>query len=119
MSSYRPWARVMEGIFKEEMFHIAHGDNWMKRLAADPESKPKMQAAIDRWFPRTMNIFGRANSPKNKIYRELGLKVRDNQEVREAFAADLGGRLIEFGLRVPEWQPDWGKIPEEAVFAAG
>ena len=66
-----------------------------------------------------MNIFGRANSPKNKIYRELGLKVRDNQEVREAFAADLGGRLIEFGLRVPEWQPDWGKIPEEAVFAAG
>lgn len=119
MSSYRPWARVMEGIFKEEMFHIAHGDNWMKRLAADPETKPKMQAAIDRWFPRTMNIFGRANSPKNKIYRELGLKVRDNQEVREAFAADLGGRLIEFGLRVPEWQPDWGRIPEEAVFAAG
>ncbi len=119
MSSYRPWARVMEGIFKEEMFHIAHGDNWMKRLAADPETKPQMQGAIDKWFPRTMNIFGRANSPKNKIYRELGLKVRDNQEVREAFAAELGARLVEFGLRVPEWQPDWGKIPEEAVFAAG
>ena len=119
MSSYRPWARVMEGIFKEEMFHIAHGDNWMKRLAADPGTKPQMQAAIDKWFPRTMNIFGRAKSPKNIIYRELGLKVRDNQEVREAFAAELGSRLIEFGLRVPDWEPDWGKIPEEAVFAAG
>lgn len=119
MSSYRPWARVMEGIFKEEMFHIAHGDNWMKRLAADPETKPQMQAAIDKWFPRTMNIFGRAKSPKNIIYRELGLKVRDNQEVREAFAAELGARLIEFGLRVPDWEPDWGRIPEEAVFAAG
>lgn len=119
VSSYRPWARVMEGIFKEEMFHIAHGDNWVKRLAADPETKPKMQAAIDTWFPRTMNIFGRANAPKNRLYRELGLKVRDNQEVREAFAAEVANRLSEFGLRMPEWVPDWGKIPEEAVFAAG
>jgi len=119
MSSYRPWARVMEGIFKEEMFHIAHGDNWVKRLAADPQTSPKMQAAIDRWFPRTMNIFGRANTPKNRLYRELGLKVRDNQEVREAFAAEVATRLREFGLRMPEWVPDWGRIPEEAVFAAG
>ncbi|MPZ22822.1 MAG: hypothetical protein GEU28_04630 [Dehalococcoidia bacterium] len=119
MSSYRPWARVMEGIFKEEMFHIAHGDNWVKRLAADPETKPKMQAGIDRWFPRTMNIFGRANTPKNRLYRELGLKVRDNQEVREAFATEVKQRLDEFGLQMPDWQPDWGKIPEEAVFAAG
>jgi ring-1,2-phenylacetyl-CoA epoxidase subunit PaaA len=119
MSSYRPWARVMEGIFKEEMFHIAHGDNWVKRLAADPEDRPHMQAAIDRWFPRTMNIFGRPDTPKNRLYRELGLKVRDNQEVREAFAAEVGQRLEEAGLRMPEWQPDWGRIPEEAHFAAG
>jgi ring-1,2-phenylacetyl-CoA epoxidase subunit PaaA len=109
----------MEGIFKEEMFHIAHGDNWVKRLAADPDTKPKMQAAIDKWFPRTMNIFGRANTPKNKLYRELGLKVRDNQAVRESFAAEVKERLDEFGLRLPEWKPDWGKIPEEAVFASG
>lgn len=119
MSSYRPWARVMEGIFKEEMFHIAHGDNWVKRLAADPETKPQMQAAIDKWFPRTMNIFGRANAPKNRLYRELGLKVRDNQEVRDAFAAEVAERLGAFGLRMPEWVPDWGKIPVEAEFAAG
>lgn len=118
-SSYRPWARVMEGIFKEEMFHIAHGDNWVKRLAADPSTRPQMQSAIDRWFPRTMNIFGRANAPKNRLYRELGLKVRDNQAVREAFATEVAGRLAEFGLAMPEWVPDWGKIPEEAVFAAG
>ena len=119
VSSYRPWARVMEGIFKEEMFHIAHGDNWVKRLAAHPATKPKMQSAIDRWFPRTMNIFGRPNTPKNRLYRELGLKVRDNQEVREAFAAEVATRLREAGLRMPDWAPDWGRIPEEAVFAAG
>ncbi len=119
MSSYRPWARVMEGIFKEEMFHIAHGDNWVKRLASDRATAPHMQDAIDRWFPRTMNIFGRANTPKNRLYRELGLKVRDNQEVREAFAGEVGSKLSECGLRLPEWVPDWGKIPEEAVFAAG
>ncbi len=119
VSSYRPWARVMEGIFKEELFHIAHGDNWVRRLAADPERKPHMQAAIDKWFPRTMNIFGRANAPRNKVYRELGLKVRDNQDVREAFAADLGRLLGSAGMHLPDWQPDWGRIPEEAQFATG
>jgi ring-1,2-phenylacetyl-CoA epoxidase subunit PaaA len=118
-SSYRPWARVMEGIFKEEMFHIAHGDNWVKRLAGHADSKPRMQAALNTWFPRTMNIFGRANTPKNKLYRELGLKVRDNQAVRESFAAEVKERLDEFGLEMPEWRPDWGKIPEEAIFASG
>ncbi|MCC6381224.1 MAG: phenylacetate-CoA oxygenase subunit PaaI [Dehalococcoidia bacterium] len=119
VSSYRPWARVMEGIFKEEMFHIAHGDNWVRRLAADPETKAPMQAAVDRWFPRTMNVFGRPQTARNRLYRELGLKARDNQEVREAFAADVGTMLRTAGLRLPAWEPDWGAIPEEAVFAAG
>jgi hypothetical protein len=39
--------------------------------------------------------------------------------VRESFAAEVKERLDEFGLRLPEWKPDWGKIPEEAVFASG
>jgi ring-1,2-phenylacetyl-CoA epoxidase subunit PaaA len=114
-SSYRPWARVMEGIFREEMFHIAHGDSWVKRLAQDPKTHDEVQAALNKWYPRTMNIFGRPNSPRNKIYRRLGLKKRDNHEVRLAFANEVRQRCQEFGLDVPPWTPDWGKLPEEAA----
>ncbi|MHB8571504.1 MAG: 1,2-phenylacetyl-CoA epoxidase subunit PaaC [Candidatus Dormibacteria bacterium] len=113
--SYGPWMRVMEGIFKEEDMHIAHGDAWVERLSKDPKTHDATQEALDRWFPRTMNIFGKANSPKNKIYRRLGLKARDNQEVRDTFANEVYARCDEYGLRHPEWNPDWEKIHEEAV----
>jgi ring-1,2-phenylacetyl-CoA epoxidase subunit PaaA len=113
-ASYRPWARVLEGIFKEEKFHIAHGDNWVKRLAQDPKTHDATQAALNKWYPRTMNIFGRPNSPKNKIYRELGLKKRDNDEVRRAFAQEVADRCKENGLVEPDWKPDLSKMPMDA-----
>jgi len=111
--SYKPWADVMEGIFKEEAMHMAHGDWWVKKLASDPATKGKAQEALNVWFPRTMNIFGRANSPKNKIYRRLGLKKRDNDEVRQAFAAEIAEKCGKFGLDVPAWSPQEKHMTEE------
>ncbi len=111
--SYKPWADVMEGIFKEEAMHMAHGDWWVKKLAADPKTRGPAQEALDRWYPRTMNIFGRADSPKNKIYRRLGLKIRDNDEVRQAFAAEIKAKCAEFGLQVPHWVPETQRMSEE------
>ncbi len=113
-ASYQPWARVLEGIFKEEKFHIAHGDSWVKRLAQDPATHDAAQAGLNKWFIRTMNIFGRPNSPKNKIYRELGLKKRDNHAVRLAFAQEVAERCKENGLKAPEWVPDWDNLPMDA-----
>ncbi len=109
-ASYQPWARVLDGIFKEEKFHIAHGDNWVKRLAQDSQTHAAAQAALNKWFIRTMNIFGRPDSPKNKVYREIGLKKRDNHDVRLAFAKEVADRCNENGLTVP----DWDKIPMDA-----
>ena len=113
-ASYKPWARVLDGIFKEEKFHIAHGDNWVKRLAQDPKTHAAAQASLDKWYIRTMNIFGRPDSPKNKIYREIGLKKRDNHAVRIAFANEVAERCKENGLRLPEWKPDWDNLPWDA-----
>ncbi len=76
--------------------------------------RPDDLAALDKWYPRTMNIFGRANSPKNKIYREIGLKKRDNEAVRQAFAQEVRERCKENGLIVPDWKPDLSKMPMDA-----
>jgi ring-1,2-phenylacetyl-CoA epoxidase subunit PaaA len=112
--SYGPWARAIEGIFKEEKFHIRHGEHWVKRLAQDPATREEAQATFAKWYVRTMNIFGRPGSPKNQRYRTLRLKLRDNDEVRQAFAAEVEGLCREFGLDVPDWQPRWDRLPEEA-----
>jgi len=112
--SYGPWARAIEGIFKEEKFHIRHGEYWVKRLAENPATHDEAQATFDKWYVRTMNIFGRPGSPRNQRYRELGLKVRDNDEVRQAFAAEVAGLCTAIGLHVPAWTPRWDQLPEEA-----
>lgn len=111
--SYKPWCDVMEGIFKEEAMHMAHGDQWVKKLAADPKTRDKIQAALDVWYPRTMNIFGRRGSSKNKIYRKLGLKKRDNDDVRQAFSKEIHEKCAQFGLKVPEWKPEEKRMTEE------
>ncbi len=113
-ASYGPWVRAIEGIFKEETFHIRHGEYWVKRLAEDPATRDEAQATFDKWYVRTMNIFGRPGSPRNQRYRELGLKVRDNDEVRQAFAAEIAGLCEKVGLHVPVWKPRWDQLPEEA-----
>ncbi len=114
-STYGPWRREIDRIFKEELTHVAHGDYWVKRLALDPKTKPEIQAALDRWWPRVMAIFGRPSSRKNKRYRELGLKHRDNDDVRQTFAKEVRAKAESWGLKVPEWIPEWQKVPEDSV----
>ena len=41
-------------------------------------------------------------------------KLRDNDEVRGAFAAEVKELCDQFGLTVPEWKPVWADLPEEA-----
>jgi ring-1,2-phenylacetyl-CoA epoxidase subunit PaaA len=112
--SYGPWVRAIEGIFKEEKFHIRHGEFWVKKLSDDPATRPEAQATFNKWYIRTMNIFGRPGSPKNQVYRRYRLKLRDNDEVRQAFAAEVAGLCAKFGLEVPPWKPVWEQLPEEA-----
>ncbi len=112
--SYGPWARAIEGIFKEEKFHIRHGEVWVKRLAEDHETHDEAQGTLNKWYVRTMNIFGRPGSPKNALYRKYRLKLRDNDEVRRAFEVEVKEKAAAVGLSLPEWVPVWERLPEEA-----
>jgi ring-1,2-phenylacetyl-CoA epoxidase subunit PaaA len=113
-SSYGPWVRAINGIFKEEKMHIRHGELWVRRLAEDPATRDDAERTFHKWYIRTMNIFGRPGSARNRLYRNLGLKVRDNDEVRAAFAEEVRSFVEPLGWRVLEWTPNWEKLPEEA-----
>lgn len=112
--SYAPWARAIEGIFKEEKFHVRHGEVWVARLAGDARTHAEAQATFEKWYARTMNIFGRPGSARNQLYRRYRLKLRDNDEVRQAFAAEVAEICGRVGLTVPAWMPVWENVPEEA-----
>jgi ring-1,2-phenylacetyl-CoA epoxidase subunit PaaA len=106
-SSYAPWCRTIKTIFQEEVMHMNHGDTWVYKLAADPQTKDAVQTALNKWYPRTMNIFGNPKSRKNELYRKLGLKKRTNEEVRQAFKADIEKKIEGTGLVLPEWTPNY------------
>ena len=112
-SSYGPWRRAVEGIFKEEKMHIRHGELWVHRLAESP-SRDEAERTFQKWYLRTMNIFGRPGTAKNRVYRQLGLKARDNDDVRRAFSEEVRGLVEPLGWKMPEWRPRWADLPEEA-----
>jgi 1,2-phenylacetyl-CoA epoxidase catalytic subunit len=86
----------------------------VKRLAEDARTRDEAQATFAKWYIRTMNIFGRPGSPKNALYRRYRLKLRDNDEVRRAFATEVAEKAGAVGLAVPDWVPVWDRLPEEA-----
>ncbi|HSE95179.1 MAG TPA: Phenylacetic acid catabolic protein [Methylomirabilota bacterium] len=112
--SYGPWRRAVEGIFKEEKMHIRHGELWVRRLAERPATGEEAERTFHKWYVRTMNIFGRPGSPRNRLYRELGLKARDNDVVRQRFSDEVRGLIEPLGWRLPTWQPNWERLPEDA-----
>jgi ring-1,2-phenylacetyl-CoA epoxidase subunit PaaA len=112
--SYGPWRRAVEGIFKEEKMHIRHGELWVRRLAGDAGARDDAERTFHKWYVRTMNIFGRPGSPRNHLYRDLGLKQRDNDQVRATFSDEVRGLVEPLGWSVPAWKPAWEKLPEEA-----
>jgi ring-1,2-phenylacetyl-CoA epoxidase subunit PaaA len=116
--SYAPWANELQRIFKEELTHIRHGDMWVERMAKDAAQKDEIQAAITKWFPRVMNIFGRPGTKRNERYRRYGLKKRDNDEVRAAFVAEVKANCDAWGLTMPEWTPDWEQAEKQERFGA-
>lgn len=103
--SYGPWRRVVEGIFKEEVVHIGHGEMWVRRLAENPITRQECQETLNKWYLRTMNIFGRPGSRRNAVYQKLGLKKRDNDEVRQAFDQEVKAFCEKVGLTLPVWTP--------------
>ncbi len=105
-SSYLPWKKGIEGIYKEEVMHLTHGDKWVKILAADPKEKPFLQERLNLWWPRVMNVFGSAKGSRNDLYVNLGLKKRTNAEVREAFVKEIHELCAEVGLVVPEYREE-------------
>jgi ring-1,2-phenylacetyl-CoA epoxidase subunit PaaA len=103
--SYGPWRRVVEGIFKEEVVHIGHGELWVRRLAEHPSTREECQETLNKWYVRTMNIFGRPGSRRNAVYQKLGLKKRDNDDVRQAFHQEVKAFCDQVGLMLPAWPP--------------
>ena len=64
--------------------------------------RAQMQAAIDRWYPRGLDMFGRANSRRAARYQHWGLKRRSNETARTEYVTEVAPLIEGLGLTLPD-----------------
>jgi ring-1,2-phenylacetyl-CoA epoxidase subunit PaaA len=101
-STFGPWKRALAKVDKEETFHLRHGRTWVKKLAADPHEKRRLQASLDWMFILTLEWFGLPDERKRHgIQLEYGFKGMSNDELRQAWMAEVVPFMADAGLDVP------------------
>ena len=105
-SSFEPLDSTLPLIMHEELGHVGYGTARLAELAADPMTRPEAQAAVDRWYPRALDMFGRTGSRRAEQFIAWGLKHRLNEVARRDYMNEVGPILDRMGLSVPEEDRD-------------
>jgi 1,2-phenylacetyl-CoA epoxidase catalytic subunit len=108
--SYGPLARAMPLMLSEEQLHLNFGFNVLRRMAkhgaAYAGSKEEAQEAVEKWFPRALDMFGHSQSETSRLAIELGLKRWTNEEARERYIQEIVPLVRSMGLELPSAEFD-------------
>jgi len=100
--SYVPVAKIIPQILKEEAQHIAHGLRILGTLGQTDEGRAQVQKALDRIYPRALDMFGVTGSKTSEAYVKWGIKRRTNEQARTEYRVELLEVFKEFGLKEPD-----------------
>jgi len=100
--TYKPLARIVPKIGKDEVGHAAMGYETLKALCARPEARRVAQEKLATWYPVALDMFGRSDSRREGAYMEWGLKKHRNEELRQAYIREVRPLLEGLGLEVPD-----------------
>lgn len=101
--SYAPVERILPDIIKEEEGHIDFGATKTGELARKgDESKEKIQKAVNYWYIKALDMFGRSGSKRSERYCYWGIKRRTNAQAREEYMKEVKPLIEQMGLRVPD-----------------
>src|SRR5580704_4209637 len=109
-STYGPLTETAPIILKEEAGHFAHGVHIITKAARSEESKERAQAAIDRFYPLTLDMFGRSESRRSEAAVRWGLRKHTNGELRNLYKEEIARHITKAGYRVPEDDPSKRKF---------
>ncbi len=108
--SYGPLARAMPLMLSEEQLHLNFGASVLRRMVQDgPKyagTPAEAQAAVNKWYPRALDMFGHSNSETSRRAIEFGLKRWTNEEARERYIREVGGLVGHLGLELPPPEVD-------------
>jgi 1,2-phenylacetyl-CoA epoxidase catalytic subunit len=103
--SYGPLARAMPLMLSEEQLHLNFGFSVLRRMAKDEGKyygdRAEAQAAIQKWYPRALDMFGHSQSETSRKAIEMGLKRWTNEEARARFIQEVTPLIQSMGLTLP------------------
>ena len=100
--SFVPLRNVARTTMPEEKFHAQFGRDFGAELVQTPEGKAAMQKAVDAFYPYAPMFFGAAKSKNNETFRQFGIKLRTNEDMRADYLTRAHEVLNALGLKVPE-----------------
>jgi len=104
--SYGPLARAMPLMLSEEQLHLNFGASVLRRMVQDgPKyagSKEEADAAVRRWYPRALDMFGHSNSDTSRRAIEFGLKRWTNEEARARYIQEVQALAKTIGITLPD-----------------
>lgn len=101
--TYAALTRILPEIIKEELGHIGFGTNKTAELAGKgDEQKAKVQAAVDFWYPKALDMFGHSVSERSERYVYWGIKRRTNAQARDEYILEVTPLVEQMGLKVPD-----------------
>jgi len=109
--TYLPLARVVEDpdMLREEEGHIDFGTNQTAEYAAKGgEAKEKIQKAVDYWYVKGLDMFGKSVSYRSERYMYWGLKRRPNAVARQQYKDEVDALITRMGLTIPD--PNKGRL---------
>ena len=103
--SYGPLARAMPLMLSEEQLHLNFGASVLRRMVQDgPKyagSKEEAQSAVNKWYPRALDMFGHSNSDTSRRAIEYGLKRWTNEEARGRYIDEVTSLSSSLGIELP------------------
>ena len=99
--SFEPLNKVLPAILAEEKGHVSFG-LYKSRDLIDQGRQDELQAAIDRWFPEALDMFGSGRSGRDQKYIRWGLKRRTNEQARQQYRTEAEAVIRDLGLVVPD-----------------
>jgi ring-1,2-phenylacetyl-CoA epoxidase subunit PaaC len=98
-SSYEPIAAAAAKIRLEELYHLRHTSQWVKRLGlGTEESNGRMQRALNELWPYAQQLF--VPLPDESLLIEAGM-VRETAELYQQWLPTVRDHLTNAGLTIP------------------
>ena len=104
---WAPLARAVRSMEHEESGHVTLGNHHVRGLAAQPATRPLVQAAINRWFGPVVNSFGVDDDVEAAAWIQHGLQSRSVADLRDGYIAEVRELATAWKLTLPPWTPPW------------